>query len=275
MGFVLRRSLPSLAGLLALLIGGSAALVRLGAPAWVPVVLCLVVAVQWAVNPLLLRWLVPADVVPLADGGTSYAVDHPPGPSALPGRARRAIRRLGRRRGGRRRLVARTVEPAVVGHRPHRRRLLGRSLLMRPPIGTRGSTAARRCSSGSTRHPSRGTRSRCGAASSAAACPATSSRPTSSCRTARFVPLLYQQPLPFPQEVFALAKAGELAGQDVLVGLVPVTTTPFVELREVVAAGGTRTPTWCGSPCSPSRRSRCSGGSPCRSSSCPSDVPSA
>jgi Zn-dependent protease with chaperone function len=79
MGFVLRRSLPSITGLLALLlIVGFAAVAFLGAPVWFPMAFAIaMLLVQFAVNPLVIQWLVPADVIPRVEGG--YATDHPLG----------------------------------------------------------------------------------------------------------------------------------------------------------------------------------------------------
>jgi Zn-dependent protease with chaperone function len=79
MGFVLRRSLPSLTGLLALLLAvGFAAVVFAGAPVWFPMAFAVVILlVQFAVNPFIIQWLVPADVIP--HDGTAYATEHPVG----------------------------------------------------------------------------------------------------------------------------------------------------------------------------------------------------
>jgi Zn-dependent protease with chaperone function len=77
MNFVLRRSLPSLGGLVGLLMAvGFVAVATLGAPLWFPVVLAIVViAAQYAINPLIIEWLVPAVVV--GHDGERYALDHP------------------------------------------------------------------------------------------------------------------------------------------------------------------------------------------------------
>lgn len=77
MNDVLRRSLPSLGGLVGLLMAvGFLAVVTVGAPVWFPVVLAIVViVVQYAVNPLIIEWLVPAVVVP--HDGERYSLDHP------------------------------------------------------------------------------------------------------------------------------------------------------------------------------------------------------
>ena len=79
MGFVLRRSLPSLSGLMALLLAvGFAAVVWLGAPVWFPMAFAVgLLLVQFAVNPFIIQWLVPADVI--GHDGTTYATDHPLG----------------------------------------------------------------------------------------------------------------------------------------------------------------------------------------------------
>lgn len=77
-GYVLRRSALSLTLLAALLAAGGGVLVVLGAPLWVPIVLAVVlVAVQYAVAPALIQWLIPATRVPWADG--EYQTGHPVG----------------------------------------------------------------------------------------------------------------------------------------------------------------------------------------------------
>ena len=77
MNFVLRRSLPSLGGLVGLLMAvGFLAVATVGFPVWFPVVLAIVVIlVQYAVNPFVIEWLVPAVVV--GHDGERYALDHP------------------------------------------------------------------------------------------------------------------------------------------------------------------------------------------------------
>ena len=77
MNFVLRRSLPSLGGLVGLLMAvGFLAVTTVGAPLWFPVALAIVViVVQYAVNPFIIEWLVPAVVV--GHDGERYALDHP------------------------------------------------------------------------------------------------------------------------------------------------------------------------------------------------------
>ncbi|HZQ85718.1 MAG TPA: M48 family metalloprotease [Acidimicrobiales bacterium] len=76
MGFVLRRSLPSISGLLALLVGiGFAAVAFLGFPLWFPIAFAVVLLlVQYAVNPLIIQWLVPASVI--ERDGHRYLTDH-------------------------------------------------------------------------------------------------------------------------------------------------------------------------------------------------------
>lgn len=76
MGFVMRRSLPSVAGLVGLLLAmGAAAVVLLDAPVWFPAAFALVMlAVQYAVNPWVIRWLVPATLID--HDGERYATDH-------------------------------------------------------------------------------------------------------------------------------------------------------------------------------------------------------
>jgi len=75
--YVLRRSLPSLAGLVGLLLAvGFVAVATVGAPLWFPVVLAVaLIVVQYAVNPRIIEWLVPAVIV--AHDGDRYALDHP------------------------------------------------------------------------------------------------------------------------------------------------------------------------------------------------------
>jgi len=79
MRFVLRRSLPSIGGLVGLLLAvGFAVVAFLGAPLWFPVAFAIVlVGVQYLVNPWIIAWLVPASVIP-HDGGR-YLTDHPLG----------------------------------------------------------------------------------------------------------------------------------------------------------------------------------------------------
>ncbi|MBV9412743.1 MAG: M48 family metalloprotease [Acidimicrobiia bacterium] len=79
MGFTIRRSLPSITGLVALLlIIGVAAVVFAGAPVWFPAVFAIVIiGVQFAINPLIIQWLVPASVID--HDGTKYQTDHPVG----------------------------------------------------------------------------------------------------------------------------------------------------------------------------------------------------
>jgi Zn-dependent protease with chaperone function len=79
MGFVLRRSLPSIGLLLALVLAvGFAAVPLLGAPVWFPVAFAIaILLVQFVVNPFLIQWLVPATVID--HDGDHYAIDHPLG----------------------------------------------------------------------------------------------------------------------------------------------------------------------------------------------------
>ncbi|HEX2065145.1 MAG TPA: M48 family metalloprotease, partial [Acidimicrobiales bacterium] len=79
MGFVLRRSLPSMAGLLGLLLAVGFALVGVaGAPVWFPMAFAVgVLLVQYLVNPWIIQWLVPATVI--GHDGTRYDTDHPLG----------------------------------------------------------------------------------------------------------------------------------------------------------------------------------------------------
>jgi len=77
MNFVLRRSLPSLGGLVGLLMAvGFLAVATVGFPVWFPVVLAIVViVVQYGINPFIIEWLVPAVVV--GHDGERYALEHP------------------------------------------------------------------------------------------------------------------------------------------------------------------------------------------------------
>src|SRR5947209_6369337 len=79
MGFTLRRSLPSITGLLALLlIIGVAAVIFAGAPVWFPAVFAIaVIGLQFAINPLIIQWLVPASIID--HDGQRYLTDHPVG----------------------------------------------------------------------------------------------------------------------------------------------------------------------------------------------------
>jgi Zn-dependent protease with chaperone function len=77
MSFVWRRSLPSLAGLTGLMIGiGFAAVGFLNAPLWFPFAFAIaMILLQYAINPRIIEWLIPATIVPrTADG---YGTDHP------------------------------------------------------------------------------------------------------------------------------------------------------------------------------------------------------
>jgi Zn-dependent protease with chaperone function len=76
MTFVLRKSLPSVAGLLGLLlVVGVAATLFLHAPVWFPAVFAIVIlGLQYLFNPYLIQWLVPADVI--GHDGQRYLTDH-------------------------------------------------------------------------------------------------------------------------------------------------------------------------------------------------------
>src|SRR5437763_10786026 len=76
MGFTLRRSLPSITGLLGLLLAvGVAAVIWADAPVWFPAVFAIVfMLVQYAVNPLIIQWLVPARVIEHDE--ERYVTDH-------------------------------------------------------------------------------------------------------------------------------------------------------------------------------------------------------
>jgi Zn-dependent protease with chaperone function len=76
MGFVFRRSLPSMVGLVALLVGvGFAAMVQFDLPLWFPGMFGIgMVVLQYLVNPWLIERLVPATIVDLdAPAGTDPA----------------------------------------------------------------------------------------------------------------------------------------------------------------------------------------------------------
>src|SRR5205085_69691 len=79
MGYVMRRSLPSLSLLVALVLGvGFLGVGFLDAPVWFPVAFAIVVlTIQYFVNPFIIQWLVPATVIP--HDGQRYATDHPVG----------------------------------------------------------------------------------------------------------------------------------------------------------------------------------------------------
>jgi len=79
MRFVLRRSLPSIGGLLGLLLAvGFAIVAFLGAPVWFPVAFAVaILGIQYLVNPFIIQWLVPATVIP--HDGRRYDTDHPLG----------------------------------------------------------------------------------------------------------------------------------------------------------------------------------------------------
>jgi Zn-dependent protease with chaperone function len=79
MGFVMRRSLPSVAALLGLLLAvGAAAVVFAGAPLWFPAAFAVtVLAIEFAVNPVIIQRLIPATIVP--NDGAAYLTDLPLG----------------------------------------------------------------------------------------------------------------------------------------------------------------------------------------------------
>jgi Zn-dependent protease with chaperone function len=79
MGFVIRRSLPSIAGLLALALAiGGLAVVFAGFPLWFPAIFAIaLIGLQFAINPAIIQWLVPARVID--NDGTRYLTDHPVG----------------------------------------------------------------------------------------------------------------------------------------------------------------------------------------------------
>ena len=79
MSFVLRRSLPTVGGLIGLLLAVGFAFVGfLDAPVWFPIAFAVVMlGIQYVVNPWIIRWLVPAGVIP--HDGVRYLTDHPLG----------------------------------------------------------------------------------------------------------------------------------------------------------------------------------------------------
>jgi Zn-dependent protease with chaperone function len=79
MGFVIRRSMPSIIGLLGLVLAvGVAAVIFAGAPLWFPAAFAIaLVGLQFAVNPWIIEHLVPADVIP--NDGVRYFTEHPVG----------------------------------------------------------------------------------------------------------------------------------------------------------------------------------------------------
>ncbi|MGZ4208235.1 MAG: zinc metalloprotease HtpX [Actinomycetota bacterium] len=79
MSFVLRRSLPSLSGMVALLLAvGFAAVVFLNAPIWFPFIFATgLVFLQYAINPYIIEWLIPASIIEHTE--TGYRTDHPLG----------------------------------------------------------------------------------------------------------------------------------------------------------------------------------------------------
>jgi Zn-dependent protease with chaperone function len=77
-GYVWRRSALSLSLLTAALAGVGALLLQWGAPLWLPVALAVgVVAVQYALGPYVIQWLIPATPVRQLDG--EYMTRHPLG----------------------------------------------------------------------------------------------------------------------------------------------------------------------------------------------------
>jgi Zn-dependent protease with chaperone function len=76
MGFVLRRSLPSMGGLVGLLLAvGFLAAGYAALPMWFPVAFAVaILLLQYAINPLIIQWLVPATVID--HDGERYLTDH-------------------------------------------------------------------------------------------------------------------------------------------------------------------------------------------------------
>jgi Zn-dependent protease with chaperone function len=79
MGYVLRRSIPSIVGLIGLgLAVGFLLVVFLGAPLWFPAIFTIgLIVLQYAINPWVIERLVPAQVID--HDGTRYLTDHPIG----------------------------------------------------------------------------------------------------------------------------------------------------------------------------------------------------
>jgi Zn-dependent protease with chaperone function len=79
MAFVLRRSLPSITGLLALVLAiGALFVVFLGAPIWFPAIFAIaLIGLQYLINPIITEWLVPATLI--NHDGERYLTDHPVG----------------------------------------------------------------------------------------------------------------------------------------------------------------------------------------------------
>jgi Zn-dependent protease with chaperone function len=79
-GFVLRRSILSLMTLGAILVVAGGVLVAAGVSAWILVVIAVAfIGLQYALNPALMQWLVPAAIIPQTPDGAGYAIDHPLG----------------------------------------------------------------------------------------------------------------------------------------------------------------------------------------------------
>ncbi|HUQ63174.1 MAG TPA: zinc metalloprotease HtpX [Acidimicrobiales bacterium] len=80
MGFVIRKSLPSLSGLIGLLLAvGVLAVYFLDAPIWFPAILAIVIiGIQYLVNPYIIQWLVPATIIARTPDGYDTG-DHPLG----------------------------------------------------------------------------------------------------------------------------------------------------------------------------------------------------
>ena len=74
-GYVLRRSIPAIGGLVGLLaLVGMAAATFAGIPLWIPAVAAVVLgALQFLISPWIVQWLVPATVIP--NDGQRYATD--------------------------------------------------------------------------------------------------------------------------------------------------------------------------------------------------------
>jgi Zn-dependent protease with chaperone function len=79
MGFVLRRSLPSIIGLIGLTVAvGFLLVIFAGAPIWFPAFFAIgLILLQYAINPRILEWMVPAGMID--HDGTRYRTEHPIG----------------------------------------------------------------------------------------------------------------------------------------------------------------------------------------------------
>ncbi|HVT76948.1 MAG TPA: zinc metalloprotease HtpX, partial [Acidimicrobiales bacterium] len=79
MSFVLKRSIPSISGLIFLVLAvGFVAAAYMGLPMWFPVAFAVaVIGLQYLINPFVIQWLVPATVID--HDGTRYRTEDPIG----------------------------------------------------------------------------------------------------------------------------------------------------------------------------------------------------